>query len=396
MSKDAQDTGGTDAPAGTNTVADDAPANFGDGADALPLNAPPPSPSKDDAAEKDSAEKKSRDILRRLKKEAGDDVESDDALDDEELDEELDTDTEVDDAGTAEADNKPAGKGKGQPPDDEQATALAAAQEALIRDSWTLADLEKLPPERVLELGAKARQRQQAGDRFGSQKAQEIAQLKAKLAELEGTAPNNPAAAPQQQQQNPAQAAKPSADDPVIAGLKQKLSKLGELASPEAQAVIEEALTHVYTAASTGVQQQMVQQQQQLAAHMAAVERQMLTSARKSLVREFPAIKEDAKWADVQKKAVALAKTGYYGPGDLDSCVRDACKTLFTPALKDVQRKMLEKSKRAKEGQPDAGQQRSAQDAPKLTPEAISKRALQLMQKGKTPEQARRMALAGK
>jgi hypothetical protein len=394
MSKDAQDKGGTDAPAGTTTVDDTAPANFGDGADALPLNAPQPSASKDDAAEKDSAEKKTREILRRLKKEAGDEVESDDAPDDEELDEDPDAPA-GEDAGTAEGDDKPAGEGEKKPSDEQNAAALATAQESLVRDGWTLADLEKLPPERVLELGAKARQRQQAGDRFGSQKAQEIAQLKAKLAELEGTPTNNPAAQ-HQQQQPPAQAAKPSAEDPVIKGLKEKLSKLGELASPEAQAVIEEALTHVYTAASTGVQQQLVQQQQQLAAHLQAVERQMLTTARKSLVGEFPAIKDDAKWAEVQKKAAALAKTGYYGPGDLDSCVRDACKTLFTPALKDVQRKMLEKSKRAKEGQPDAGQQRSAQDAPKLTPEAISKRALQLMQKGKTPEQARRMALAGK
>lgn len=379
--------GGTEAPAGSANQTRTASSNSGSAADSLPLSVPTTA-TVDDGGKAD-AEKRARDIFKKLAKEAGGEdatVENEDGDDDEELDGAGEGDDAAN-AGEAKADKTASEKKPEKQSDAPTPEALNEAREALVRDSWTLADLEKLPPGRVLELGTKARQRQQAADRFGSTKAQEVAALKAKLAELEGSPNNNP-----QQGQNAAVdgAAKVAADDPVIKGIKEKLSKLGELASPEAQAAIEDALSHVYTSARSQMNEQV---QQQLAQITASTERQMLSAARKSLQSDYPDLKDDAKFADVVKKAGAFAKTGLYGPDDMEKLITDVCKTMFTPGIKDVQRKMLERTKKAKDGQPDVGQQGAAEKAKPLSPEEKSRAILRQMQKGATAQQARRKVL---
>lgn len=387
-----QANGGESASAALSAAVESAAAsNFGTGADSLPLNVPAPVVA-DDKAEKDSAEQKARNIFRKLQ---GDGDEEENA-DTDELEGTAADNDEGEEAGEADAEDasaqdQQAATSQAQGSDAEKAGKLKEATESLVRDGWTLADLEKLAPERVLELGTKARARQQAQDRFGSTKAQEVAQLKARLAELEGGAPQQPAT--EQQQQSPAAVASSSPPDAVMKVLKENMAKLGELASPEAAAVLEQTLTHIYTAASAQATQQM---QQQLTAITAASEQQMLATARKALVTEFPDIKDEAKYGEVLKKTAALAKTGYYGPGDLESCMRDACRTMFQPTIKDVQRQMVERSKRAKNGQPDVGQQQASKEQKAASPTDLAKSALRGLKAGKSPEAVRRKLAAGR
>lgn len=386
--------GGTDAPAGTSPAAAAASSNSSSAAESLPLSVPTTATTDGDGGKAD-AEKKARGIFQKLAKQnAGEDEDGGDGDDVDELDGDG-GDGEGIDAGKADADETAAGKGAAKPSDAPKPEALDEAREALVRDSWTLADLAKLPPERVLELGAKARQRQQAQDRFGSSKAQEVAALKAKLAELEGTPANNPQQGQQQQQAAPNKSAIDAANDPFLKGLKEQMSKLGELASPEAQAVIEQALTSVYAASNAQAQQRVATLQQQFATIQAATERQLLTAARKSLGKEFPDLKDDTKWGEVQTKAKAFAKSGLYGPGDMEKLIRDVSATMFQPGIKDVQRQMVERSKRAKNGQVDVGQQAAPKPERPLTGEEKSKAILKQLQAGKSPDAARRKVLAG-
>lgn len=387
--------GDTDAPADTASATAADAANSGNSLGSFPLSSSPDANA--DGKEKDSAETKARSIFKKLEKSAGgEDDEDDDAeaaeLDDDEQDGEG-AEGKADDDDAESVEEKPEKLSDAKEPTAEE---VNSASEALVRDGWTLADLKKLLPGRVLELGAKARQRQQDQDRFGGTKAREIADLRKKLAELEGTAPNNPLANAQQQgtAQN-ADTAQPAIDanDPVLKSMKEKLAKLGELASPEAQAVLEDALTSMYGAINTNVQARV---QQQIAAITQVTEQQLVKSARKSLSEEFPDLKDDEKFKAVEKKAAAFAKTGFYGPGDMEALFRDVCATMFQPGLKDIQRKMLERSRKAKDGQVDAGQQGAAKaDTEKdASPEDQSRSIFRNLQKGRTIKQARNRVLS--
>ncbi len=380
--------GGTDSPAGNSASSKASPSNSSEAADSLPLSVPSQSIASEGDGGNTDADKQARAIFRKLAKEAGGEEETDDGGKADELDAD-----KLDDDGAppakAEEDRKPAGKKEEKSSDAAKPSpeAINDAREALVRDGFTLSDLEKLPPERLLELGSRRKQQQQAQDRFGSTKAQELAALKARLAELEPNA-NNPQ---QQRQQANTEAAKNQANssDPVLAGIKEKLSKLGELASPEAQAAIEDALSHVYTSARETISSQV---SAQLAAMTAATEQQLVKAARTALSGEFPDLKDDAKFSKVMEKATAFARSGYYGVGDMEALIKDAAATMFQPTIKDVQRQMLERSRKARDGQPDVGQQ-TAQKPKALTPDERAKSILKDLAAGKSPEQARRRAL---
>lgn len=369
---------GTEARTGSNASAVAAPSNSGNAADSLPLSVPTTA-NVDDGGKAD-AEKKARDIFKKLAKEASGEDASDQSSDDA-PEPDADDDVDGDDAGKADASAASAEKKPEKSPDAPTPEALNEAREALVRDGFTLADLEKLSPERVIQLGQHRKGQQQKQDGFGSTKAREVAELKAKLAELEGNPHPQPDAA---------KAPVIDADDPVMKAITDKLSVLGDVASPEARAAIEDALKHVYTSARSQMNEQV---QQQLAQITASTERQMLSAARKSLSSDYPDLKDDAKFADVVKKAGAFAKTGLYGPDDMEKLITDVCKTMFTPGIKDVQRKMLERTKKARDGQPDVGQQGAAEKAKPLSPEEKSRAILRQMQKGATAQQARRKVL---
>lgn len=336
-----------------------------------------------EADETDGA-KRSREILRGMVKASAGKDDEPAAGDDDDDDDAGETET------AAAAAEKPAKK----EPEAKEAgdAALSTARDALIRDGWTSTDLDKLSPERVLELGSKRSALQKQQDGFGRQKHEEIAQLKTRLAELEGTgnaAANQPPAA--QTGANSSAVADPFAD-PAMKAIGEKLDKLGEYASPEVQGVIKESFAALMQHFDKTVETRV---NARTAPLMQSTEQQMLRSSRAKLSENFPALKDETKFQTVTKKMAALAKTGDYGPGDFDTLMEDACRlTLPAPSIQDVQRKMLEASQKAQNGQMDAGQASKGGEKKAVTAEDRSRHVLRLMKKGKSPEDARRMAMA--
>lgn len=269
--------------------------------------------------------------------------------------------------------------------------SLSAARDALIRDGWSGSDLDQLPKERVLALGAKRSTEQKKVDGFGRQKAEELATLRARLTELEGPGnaqANQPSAAASPTANTPAAATADPFADPAMAPIAAELDKLGEYASPEVKEVMKKSLAAMHRIS----QQQIAQQMQSV---HAVAEQQMLGAARVKVAEAFPAIKEQAKFDAVTQKMRVLAKTGAYGPTDMETLMHDACKlTLPAPSIKDVQRQMLEQSRKAIDGQMDAGQSAKDKGEKPVTDTDRNRHILRLMNKGKSADEARRIAFA--
>lgn len=371
-----------DRPAPAATAADSKPAD-----DSLPLS---PDDFGSEASEPEvDGRKKAREILRGMVKEGqgakadDDEPAGDDAADKAGAEDKAgETKTAAADAEKP-ASEKPGDKGAGD-------AALSDARDALIRDGWTSADLDKLPPERIAALGERARSRQKQQDGFGRQKSEEIASLKAKLAELEGTAqkPADQPQAGQQQQSSAATTADPFAD-PDLKDVATELDKLGDVASPEVKNVVKSSLAKMFGLLEKRMSDRVGTVTQ-------AAEQQMIAAARVKVAEEFPAIKDEAKFKAVHSKMQVLAKTGAYGPGDMDTLMKDACKlTLPAASITDVQRKMLEASQKAQNGQVDAGQRsRTAADSKPASEVDRNRQILRMMKKGKSAEEARRAAMA--
>lgn len=281
------------------------------------------------------------------------------------------------------------GQSKEKPDTDADRQAkLDAAWDALVRDGWTVADLKKLSTDRILAMGERRREAQANQDRFGTTKAQEIAQLRQKLAELESPGTS-------------AGKAKPAAGDaagdagseqgnaegdpldqllshPRFKGVTDALDEIGQIASPEVQGVMKKMVGQLVNTLSAEV-----------GTVTRVAEEQALRSARTRLADDFPDVKEEKHFTEkVVPKMRSLAKTGDYGPGDYETLMRDACQLVSRPASqKDIQRKMLEESRRAADGQIDVGQTKRGNDKP-LSADDKAREIFRHLQKGKSPTEA--------
>lgn len=359
--------------------------------DALPTSASDFAPGK--SKEEIPGEKKTREIFRRLKTEAD---RSEGSPDDDEPADGGETATEQ--AGETEATASQAGKPADQAPasKDTQAdghAALSAARDALIRDGFSGADLDRLPAERVLELGSKRQSQQKQQDGFGRQKAEEIAQLKARLAELEPTAQQPGAAQSAQHQQSPAAVASDPLADPAFAPVVAELDKLGEYASPEVQDVMKKGFALMAQAMG---QQIETRTKAASAQSLQLAEAQMLRGTRLALQETIPALKDEKTFSAVTQKMQALAKTGAYGVGDFQTLMQDAAKLVVpAPTIQDVQRKMLEESRKAKNGQMDTGKTPGGgKNGRTIGPEDQMRAAIKALKAGKSPDDARRAVRA--
>ena len=351
-------------PADTSPASDSLPTSQGD--------------FHDDTREtEDAGRKEAREILRGMVKEGkGPKADSDDEpaalAEAEELAGETDTPP------AAEA-KKPAEK----TPETKDAgdAALSAARDALIRDGWTGSDLDKLPPERILAMGSKRQGQQKQQDGFGRQKAEELATLRARLAELEGGNASQPPAGTQEQ--DPAATTDPFAD-PDLSDVGKTLDKLDEYAGSEVKDVVKNAFASLH-AKFKG----------QLASVTQAAEAQVFNGLRQELTTEFPALKDDTKFSAVQDKMRSLVKTGEYkGIGDAKRLLRDACLVVLPPpTIQDLQRKMVDEDRRVEDGQMDAGNRSRSANASKPDEKEQARSILRLMSKGKSADEARRLVL---